>query len=183
MKVDLIVAPSSSAALAVKKKTATVPIVFAFANDPVGVGLVASVARPNANVTGLTPMSADLSAKRLELFKEAVPSVSRIAILSTSTYPLRVRQAMVSDLEAAARQLRLDVRVVEVGGREDLDAAFTKVTKERVGAVTALPLPVLTGERRRITELALRHRLPRSSTGGSISTLEVSCRMGRARMT
>jgi putative ABC transport system substrate-binding protein len=148
LKVDLIVAPSSSAALAVKKKTSAVPIVFAFANDPVGVGLVASVARPNANVTGLTPMSADLSAKRLELFKEAVPSVSRIAILSTSTYPLH------------ARQLRLDVRVVEVGGREDLDAAFTKVTKERVGAVTALPLPVLTGERRRITELALRHRLP-----------------------
>jgi putative tryptophan/tyrosine transport system substrate-binding protein len=160
LKVDIIVAPSSSAALAVKKSMSTVPVVFAFANDPVGLGLVASLARPGGNVTGLTPMSADLSAKRLELFKEAVPPVSRIAILSTSTYPQQSRQTMVRDLEAAARLLRMDIRVLEVKGRDELDAAFATMSKDRVGAVTALPLPFLTGERRRIAELALRNRLP-----------------------
>jgi putative tryptophan/tyrosine transport system substrate-binding protein len=160
LKVDIIVAPSSSAALAVKKATSTTPIVFAFANDPVGLGLVASLARPGGNVTGLTPMSADLSAKRLELFKEAVPAVSRIALLSVSTYPQQARQVMVRDLEAAARMLQLDLRVLEVSGRDGLDAAFAKMSKDRLGAVTALPLPFLTGERRRIAELALRNRLP-----------------------
>jgi putative ABC transport system substrate-binding protein len=160
LKAEVIVAPSSSAALAARQKTSTIPIVFAFANDPVGVGLVASVARPGGNVTGLTPMSGELTAKRLELFKEAVPAVSRIAVLSATTYPFQARQAVTRDLEAAASLLRLGVRVLEVASRADLDAAFTTMMKERVGGVTALPFPLLTGERRRIAELALRHRLP-----------------------
>jgi putative ABC transport system substrate-binding protein len=160
LKVDVIVAPSSSAALAVQRATSQIPIVFAFANDPVGLGLVASLSRPGSNATGLTPISADLSAKRLELFKEAVPEISRIAVLSLSTYPVHARQAMVNELVTAARLLRVDIRVVELTGREDLDAAFVKMVKERVGAVTALPLPFLTGQRQRIAELALRSRLP-----------------------
>jgi len=160
LKVDVILAPSSSAALAAKNATTAIPIVFALVNDPVGVGLVASLARPNGNVTGLTPMSAQLGAKRLELLKEAVPGISRIAILAASNYPLQARQAMVSELEAAARLLRLDVRVLEVGHRNEFDGAFSAMVKDHVGAVTVLPIPFLTVERRRIAELALRNRLP-----------------------
>jgi putative ABC transport system substrate-binding protein len=160
LKVDVIVAPSSSAALAVRRATSQIPIVFAFANDPVGLGLVASLSRPGSNATGLTPISADLSAKRLELFKEAVPEISRIAVLSMSSYPVQARQAMVNDLAMAARLLRVDIRVLDVADRADLDVAFMRMVKERVGAVTALPLPFLTGQRQRIAELALRNRLP-----------------------
>jgi putative ABC transport system substrate-binding protein len=159
-KVDVIVALSSSAALVAKRATTAIPVVFALANDPVGVGLVASLARPGGNVTGLTPVNAELSAKRLELFKEAVPGVSRIAVLSASDYPRLARQGMVREMEAAARLLRLEIRVFEVGHRNELDGAFAAMAKERVGAVTALPLPLLTSERRRVTELALRHQLP-----------------------
>ena len=159
-RVDVIVAPAATAALAAKRATSTTPIVFAFANDPVGVGLVVSLARPGHNVTGVTPMSADLIAKRLELLKEIVPGLSRIALLSASAYPRPARQALVGQVEAAARLLKLDVRVFEVGRRDDIDAAFATMAKERVGAITALPIAFLTGEQRRITELALRARLP-----------------------
>jgi putative ABC transport system substrate-binding protein len=158
--VDVIVALSSTAALAAKRESRVIPIVFALANDPVNVGLVASLARPGGNVTGLTPMNAQLNAKRLELFKEAIPRLSRIAILSMSDYPRPSRQAMVRELEAAAGRLRVAIRVFEVGNREDLATAFAAMTKEQVGGVTVLPLPLLTTERQRITELALRHRLP-----------------------
>jgi putative ABC transport system substrate-binding protein len=160
LKVDVIVAPASTAALAAKRATSAIPIVFASANDPVGVGLVSSLARPGHNVTGITPMSADLIAKRLELLKEAVPGLTRIAVLSASDYPRQGRQALVKEVETSARQLKLDVRVLEVGRRSDFDAAFSTMMKERVGAVTVLPIAFLTGERQRITELALRHRLP-----------------------
>jgi putative tryptophan/tyrosine transport system substrate-binding protein len=158
-KVDVIVAPSSTAALAVKKATTTIPIVFALANDPVGVGLVASLSRPGNNLTGLTPMSADLGAKRLELLKETVPDISRVAILSASSYPRPVRDAMIKELETAARLLRLDVRVAEVGRRQEFDAAFSAMANDKA-ALIVLPIPFLTNERRRVAELALRHRLP-----------------------
>ena len=159
-QVDVIVALSSTAALAAKRATTTVPIVFALANDPVGVGLVSSLARPGGNVTGLTPMNAQLNAKRLELFKEAVPGVSRIAGLSVSDYPALARQGMVREMEAAAQRLQFDLRVFAVGNRDELQTAFAAMAKERVGGVTVLPLPLLTTERRRVTELALRYRLP-----------------------
>ncbi len=159
-QVDVIVALSSTAALAAKRATTTIPVVFALANDPVGVGLVSSLARPGGNLTGLTPMSAQLNAKRLELFKEAVPGVSRIAVLSVSDYPPRARQEMVREMEAAGQRLRIDLRVFEVGHRDELPTAFAAMAKDRVGGVTALPLPLLTTERTRITELALRYRLP-----------------------
>jgi putative ABC transport system substrate-binding protein len=158
--VDVIVALSSTAALAAKRATTAIPIVFVLANDPVGVGLVPSLARPGGNVTGLTPMNAQLNAKRLELFKEAVPGVARIAVLSVSDYSRVAREDMVREMEAAAERLHVDIRVYEVGNREDLSRAFAAMVKDRVGGVTALPLPLLTTERRRITELALRHRLP-----------------------
>jgi putative tryptophan/tyrosine transport system substrate-binding protein len=158
--VDVIVALSSTAALAAKRATTTIPIVFALANDPVGVGLVPNLARPGGNVTGLTPMNAQLNGKRLELFKEAVPAASRIAVLSMSDYPRLARQEMVREIEVAAERLRVEVRVFEIGSREELVTAFAAMVKQRVDGVTVLPLPLLTTERRRITELALRQRLP-----------------------
>jgi ABC-type uncharacterized transport system substrate-binding protein len=159
-QVDVIVALSSTAALAAKRATTTVPVVFALANDPVGVGLVSSLARPGGNVTGLTPMNAQLNAKRLELFKDAVPGVSRVAVLSVSDYPALARQGMVREMEAAAQRLHLDLRVFEVGHRDELRTVFAAMAKDRVSGVTVLPLPLLTTERRLITELALRYRLP-----------------------
>ena len=160
LNVDVIVAPASTAALAAKQATSAIPVVFALANDPVGVGLVVSLARPGSNVTGLTPVSADLNAKRLEVLKEFIPGISRIALLSSSTYPIQARQAMIRDMEAAARLLRLDLHVLEVGRPNDLDGAFSAMQQERVAAVTVLPLPFFFGERRRIAGLALKHRLP-----------------------
>ena len=159
-QVDVIVALSSTAALAAKRATTTVPVVFALANDPVGVGLVSSLARPGGNVTGLTPMNAQLNAKRLELFKEAVPGVSRVGVLSVPDYPALAQQGMVREMETAGQRLHLDVRVFEVGHRDELRTVFAAMAKDRVGGVTVLPLPLLTTERRLITELALRYRLP-----------------------
>ncbi len=158
--VDVIVALSSTAALAAKRATTTIPIVFALANDPVGAGLVQNLARPGGNVTGLTPKNAQLNGKRLELFKEAVPAVSRLAVLSMADYPRLARQDMVREIEVAAERLRVEVHAFEIRSREELVTAFAAMAKQRLGGVTVLPLPLLTTERRRITELALRHRLP-----------------------
>ena len=158
--VAVIVALSSIAALAAKRATTATPIVFALANDPVGVGLVSNLAHPGGNVTGLTPLNAQLSGKRLELFKEAVPAVSRIAVLSMPEYPQAARQEMVREVEAAADRLGVEIRVFDVGNREQLAPAFAAMTSQRIGGVTALPLPFFTTERRHITALALRHRLP-----------------------
>ena len=188
--VDVIVALSSTAALAAKRATTTVPIVFALANDPVGVGLVPNLARPGGNVTGLTPMNAQLNGKRPELFKEAVPAVSRIAVLSMSDYPRLARQEMVREIEVAAERLRVEVHVFEIGSREELVTAFAAMAKRRVGGVTVLPLPLFTTERRRITELALRHRLPSvfqwreyAESGGLMSYGPNSARPHPARRT
>ena len=142
-----------------KAATSTIPVVATF-GIPVETGIVQSLARPGGNITGLTPMNAQLNAKRLELFKELVPGVSRIAVLSVSDYPRAARQDMVREMEAAAEQLRVEIRVYEVGHRDDLARAFAAMAQHRVGGITVLPLPLLTTERRRITELALRHRLP-----------------------
>src|SRR5688572_13342402 len=105
-------------------------------------------------------LHAQLNGKRLELFKEAVPAVSRLAVLSMSDYPRLARQEMVREIEVAAERLRVEVHVFEIRSREELVTAFAAMAKQRLGGVTVLPLPLLTTERRRITELALRHRLP-----------------------
>ena len=160
LKVDIIVAPGTPVAQAAKTATRTIPIVFAGVADPVGTGLVASLARPGGNITGVTPISAELSAKRLELLKETVPRVSRIAVLSTPDYPLPVKTETLKEMEAAARALGVQLQLLEVRGANDFDSAFGAMRKERAGAFTVLPIPMFLDERRRIVDFAAKSRLP-----------------------
>ena len=160
LKVDIIVAPGTPVAQAAKTATRTIPIVFAGVADPVGTGLVTSLARPGGNVTGLTPISAELSAKRLELLKETVPRVSRIAVLSTPDYPLPVKTETLKEMEVAARALGVQLQLLEVQGPNDFDSAFGAMSRERAGAFTVLPVPMFLAERRRIVDLAAKSKLP-----------------------
>jgi len=160
LKVDIIVAPGTPVAQAAKTATRTIPIVFSGVADPVGTGLVTSLARPGGNVTGLTPISAELSAKRLELLKETVPRVSRIAVLSTPDYPLPVKTETLKEMEVAARALGVQLQLLEVRGPNDFDSAFGAMRKERAGAFTVLPIPMFFTERRRIVDFATKGRLP-----------------------
>jgi putative ABC transport system substrate-binding protein len=160
LKVDVIVGPGTPPAKAAKAATKTIPIVFSVVSDPVGAGLVGSLARPGGNITGLTPISAELSAKRLELLKETVPRVSRIAVLSTLDYPLPIKTEAMNEMERVAQALGVQLQLVEVRGRNDFDNAFGAMIKEQAGAFTVLPIPMFRRQRRRIVELMARNRLP-----------------------
>ena len=159
LKVDVIVAVGNMAAGALKRATATIPIVMAMSGDPVGAGLVASLAHPGGNVTGLTMMaSRDLSGKELELLKEVVPKATRVAYLFDSTNPGSL--LTLKELEAAGRALGVGLRLTGVRSESDLEAAFAALTRERVGALLVSPGPFETIHRRRIIDLAAASRLP-----------------------
>jgi len=159
LKVDLIVATTDVTIAALKRETRTIPIVMASSADPVGTGFVASLARPGGNVTGLSINSPELSGKRLELLREAVPGLSRVGFL----WNPEARGALFDykETEAAARLLRLQLQSVEVTRSEDLDRAFAALTEQRAQALIVLgPSPVVTTNRGRIASLAQRNRLP-----------------------
>lgn len=157
-EVDLIVTMGSWAPNVVQKATRTIPIVFAIVADPVGEGLVASLTRPGGNLTGLTPMSPDLIGKQLELLKEAVPRLSRVAVLRnpfSHGHTLQVKQA-----DEAARTLGLRLAVVEAGGADALDSAFRRIAAERVVGALVLRDGVFFQHRARIAHLAAKAALP-----------------------
>jgi ABC-type uncharacterized transport system substrate-binding protein len=158
LNVDVIVAASGGGALAVKNATSTIPIVFGTTGDPVASGLVASLARPGGNITGLTALGIELTGKRLELLKEAVPKASRIVVLSTpgSTEGGTSLKAM----EVAAQPLGIELRVQEVRDPGEFEKTFAAITKERAGAIMVLTGPLLTTHRKRIVEFAAKSRLP-----------------------
>jgi putative tryptophan/tyrosine transport system substrate-binding protein len=159
IKVDVIVAATDPATAAVKQQTQTIPIVMANSTDPVGTGFVASLARPGANVTGLSALSPELSGKRLGLLREVVPGLVRVAIIWNPD----VRGAVFDykETEAAARLLRLQLQSVEVSRAEDLDRAFSAVTNQRAQAlIVQTPNPVLFANRSQIVSFAQRNRLP-----------------------
>ena len=133
LKLDVIVAATDVAIAAVKRETQTIPIVMANSSDPVGTGFVASLARPGGNVTGLSTISPELSGKRLELLREVVPGLSRVAFLWNPD----VRGAVLDykETEGAAGSLRLQLQSVEVVRAEDLDRAFSAITKGRAQAL------------------------------------------------
>ena len=161
LKVDLIVAGSTADALAAKQATTTIPIVVITMHDPVKDGLVVSLARPGTNVTGSTFLGPELVAKRLELLKEAVPGASRVAALwHPGAHGERTRQDMNKEAEGAARGLGVQLQLVKVGTPHDLDSAFSAMTRGRADALIVLPSAMLFGERRRIVDLAAKHRLP-----------------------
>jgi len=158
LKVDVIVTVSWPAAVAAKNATATIPVVIVGAGDPVGTGLVKSLARPGGNVTGLGDLDTELSAKRLELLKEAVPKLSRVAVLwnaGDSGMTLRMRA-----IQAASRPLGVTVRPLGVHSVEDFEVAFTAMTQERPDALFVVADPLVGTNRKRILDFTARHRLP-----------------------
>jgi putative ABC transport system substrate-binding protein len=162
LKVDVIVAAGgTSAALAAKQATKTIPIVVPAVGDPVTSGLIASLARPGGNVTGLALLSPELVGKCLEQITEAVPWVSRVAVLwQPGTLPERAEKEMLKEADLAARALGLRLRVVKARGPEDFPRAFAEMKRTQADALTVLSSPVFAGERRRIAALAVKNRLP-----------------------
>jgi putative ABC transport system substrate-binding protein len=158
LKVDVIVTSTDPGIAAVKQQTQTIPIVMANSTDPVGTGFVASLARPGGNVTGLSSLSPELSAKRLELLKEAVPGLSRIAIMWNPD----VRGAVLEykEAESAARALHLQLQSIEVNRPDDFDRAFSVLTAARAEALLVASSSVAFRNRGRIASLAQKNRLP-----------------------
>jgi putative ABC transport system substrate-binding protein len=161
LKVDVILAATVLAALAAKQATRTLPIVFAAASDPVTMGLVTSLARPGGNVTGLSLLGEELVGKRLELLTQAVPGVSRVAVLwQPGGLPERMEKDMLKEADVAARALGVRPQFVEARGPADIDRAFSDMTTARAGALTVLGTAMFFNERRRLVDLAAKNRLP-----------------------
>jgi putative ABC transport system substrate-binding protein len=155
---DVIVAGATPHALAAKHATPSIPIVFAAASDPVASGLVTSLARPGGNVTGLSFLSPELVGKHLELLKQALPGVSRLAVLWQPGE--RPATDMLKGAEVAARALGARLHFLEAVGPNDLDRAFSEATKARAGALAVVTSGMFFIERRRLVDLASKHRLP-----------------------
>jgi ABC-type uncharacterized transport system substrate-binding protein len=161
LKVDVIVAGSTPAALAAKQATRTIPIVFAAAADPVTSGLVTSLARPGGNVTGLSILLPDLVGKNLEQLKQAVPGVTRVAVLwQPGGFPERTEKDMLKRAEVAGRALGVRLQFVEARGLADFDRAFSEMIRARADALTVLTSTMFIVERRRLVDLAAKNRLP-----------------------
>jgi len=161
LKVDVIVAADTPAALAAKQATRTLPIVFIGAGDPVTIGLVTSLARPGGNVTGLSLLAPELVGKRLELLKQAVPGVGRVAALWQPGFVgERTEKDMLKEVEVTARALGVRLQFVEARGPADFDRAFSDMTRARADALTVLGSAMFANERRRVVDLAAKNRLP-----------------------
>jgi putative ABC transport system substrate-binding protein len=159
LKVDVIVAGGGSLiARAAKTATGTIPIVMTNVEDPVATGLVASLARPGGSVTGLTALVRDLSAKRLQLLKEAVPNVSRVAVLWNSAYPEKAREF--DETQAAAQAFAIQLQALKIRRPDEIDAALDAAINERAGALITLPDPLTNTHGPRIVAQALKQRLP-----------------------
>jgi putative ABC transport system substrate-binding protein len=158
LKVDVLLTAGSAAARAAKSATASIPIVMATGGDPVGLGLVETLARPGGNVTGMTTLSRELSGKRLELFREALPRVSRMGMLWHRTSNIDALTSRAT--EQAAQTLGIPFKLHAVDGPLDFDRALRALVAERVGAVLVATSPMFLGNRRQLADLALKHRLP-----------------------
>jgi putative ABC transport system substrate-binding protein len=165
LEVDVLVAGTHPDADAARAATRTIPIVMVVTGDPVAHGLVASLARPGGNITGLHYYATELSAKRLELLKETVPGLARVAVLA---HPATVHLTL-PDTEAAARALGLQLQILQVGAPDEFERAFSAMNKERAGAVLVLPDVMLSMQGRQLAELAARNRLPSMYAFGSLA--------------
>jgi putative ABC transport system substrate-binding protein len=157
--VDVILAAGGTpAATAARNATHTIPVVFVNVSDPVGQGLVTSLARPGGNVTGISNQNSEVAAKSLALFKEIVPSAKRIAIL---TNPTNLSLSLVlNEMQAAARTLRLEISVVNARAPAEFDGAFTEIVRDRPAGLLIVSDTMFTSESGRLTTLAAKHRLP-----------------------
>jgi len=158
-KVDVIVAPAGSAALAAKAATSSIPIVMIFPSDPVETGLVASLNRPGGNITGTTLTAGpEIFGKQLQILKEAIPRVSRVAVLSNPADPSFALQ--MREVEATARSLRIHLQNVEAKGPEEFESAFAAMARERADALLVGATSTFLAQRTTLAELALKARLP-----------------------
>ena len=158
LKVDVIVTAGPPAPLAVKKATTSVPLVMVAVGDPVGTGIVASLNRPGGNITGLTSISPELEGKRLELLREVVPKLSRVAVLWNPVSPFQV--VAEKEVRAAAQVLRMNVLSLGVRTPEELKDALAAIARERPGALLVLADRLFLHNRARIMEFAAQNRLP-----------------------
>jgi putative ABC transport system substrate-binding protein len=158
LKVEVIVTTSPAPTRAAKEATVTIPIVFAQDGDPVASGFVASLGRPGGNITGLSTLAPELSGKRLELLKEVVPKLSRVAVFGTSTTPSTA--PTLKETELAAGASKVEHQYLDILDAKDIEAAFRAAGKRRVDAVLVLAGPVVFSQRAQIAELAVKSRLP-----------------------
>ena len=158
LKVDIIVTGGATNTRAAKEATSTIPIVMTQAGDPVGSGVVASLARPGGNITGLSSLAPELSGKRLELLKEILPRLSRVAVLGNSTQP-GIAQSL-REVELAAEVLKVQLQYLDVLGRKDIETASRAVSNGRAEAVLVLAGPTVAGQRTQILDLAVKSRIP-----------------------
>jgi putative tryptophan/tyrosine transport system substrate-binding protein len=161
LKVDLIVVSSTGPALAAKKATTTIPVVMANPGDPVGAGLVASLARPGGNVTGLSSLAVELNTKRLEVLKDAVPSLTQVGLLRPAGGVGAGVALQLKELSPAAAALKLKLEEIETQlDAKGLEGAFQTAKQKKVNAIMTTSAPRFFAERRRIVELAGKYRLP-----------------------
>jgi putative tryptophan/tyrosine transport system substrate-binding protein len=159
LKVDLMVSTGGTVtALAAKASTTSIPIVFTAGGDLVKVGLISSLARPGGNLTGLSLLTTELNVKRLELLKETFPKIRRVGVLGNPANPnYRIQ---LNETQAAAKQLGLEVQVLEMRNPNEIDSVFSKVSDKSVGALLVLSDPTLNAHRERIADVATKSRLP-----------------------
>ena len=166
LNLDLIVASNSVAGRAVQQATTTIPIIIPVMGDPVSDGLVAGLARPGGNITGLTFLGPQLVPKRLALLKEALPKATRVAALwHPGAYGTRTMDNMMSEAEGVAQTLGLLLRLIAVNEPDELDKASSAIAEERADALMVFPSPMLFAQRERIVDLAAKLRLPVISMG------------------
>jgi len=158
LKVDVIVTVGSNPTRAAKRATSTIPIVMAQDPDPVGNGFVASLARPGGNITGLSNLGPELSGKRLELLKEVVPRLTRVAVFGTSTFVGNAQ--IIKETELAAGVLKVQLQYIDVLDPKDIETAFRGASKGRAQAVLVLAGAVFTSQRTQLAALAVKSRLP-----------------------
>ncbi|MGZ3285623.1 MAG: ABC transporter substrate-binding protein [Xanthobacteraceae bacterium] len=165
LKVDVIVAYPSPAVAAVKQATREIPIVMLAAGDPVATGLVASLARPGGNITGTSSTTAEIGSKTLEVIRDIIPSVRRVAVLANATDPFT--KSFLEQIRLGGQALRLDIATIMITGPGELDAAFATIKKDATDAVIVQPsLP-----RMRVADLALNHRVPAIAPTGAFAAV------------
>jgi len=158
LKVDVIVTQGPIATRAAKNATASIPIVMGFDDDPVGNGFVASLARPGGNITGLSAQRPELSGKQLEILKEIVPKLARVAVFGNNEEPGNTQN--LKEVELAAKALGIKVHYLSVVSPKDIELAFRAATEERADALLLLGNLILNNQRKQAVELAVKHRLP-----------------------
>ena len=157
LNVDVVLATGTAPAFAAKQATSVIPIVFAFAGDPVGTGLVASLTRPGGNVTGMSNQATDLAAKRIELLREILPRLRKLAVMANIAYPAAVLE--MSEVQVAARTLGIEVSAFDIRESKDIAPAF-EALKSQAEALFLVGDPLMTANRTRVTALALAAQVP-----------------------